>query len=282
MLNGFEVSSPTTQLIERVEAKDQVAQAVEILAEELAAGKSQTLLAYLRFLARFHEYSFGNVILIALQRPDASLVAGRRSWENLGRRVREREIPIGILAPITKPVLVFDADSGEDFEEDRLLGFRTVPVFDVIQTEGKPLPALNRTLGDATSLLPAMERVIAEAEIELNYEVLRFGTNGWTDGRIITVRDDLQSADKFRCLVHELAHCLLGHVRRRGMTPAHVRETEAEAVAFVVCQAFGVNSRDRSSDYIQLWDGSAETLMKSLSAVQRTAGHIIARLEELK
>ncbi|MFO0915951.1 MAG: ArdC-like ssDNA-binding domain-containing protein [Pirellulales bacterium] len=282
MLNGFELSSPATQLLERDEAKDQVARAVESLAEELAAGRSQTLLAYLRFLARFHEYSFRNVILVAMQRPDASLVAGRRSWEKLGRKVKERETPIGILAPITKSVLVLDAESGEDFEEDKLLGFRTVPVFDLQQTEGKPLPALNRTLGDATSLIPAMERVIAEADIELNYELLRLGTNGWTDGRTITVRNDLTSGDKFRCLVHELAHCLLGHLRRRGDFAAHVRETEAEAVAFVVCQAFGIDSRERSSDYIQLWDGSVETLMGSLKAVQQTAGHIIARVKELK
>jgi hypothetical protein len=280
MLNGIEVSLPATQFAERSVTQDQVARAVEELAADLEAGRSETLLVYLRFLARFHEYSFGNAMLIALQRQYATLVAGRRSWEKMGRKVREREVPIGIFAPMTKPVLVLDAESGEDFEEERLLGFRVVQVFDVSQTEGKPLPVFNRTQGNATSLIPAMERVIAGAEIRVNYEPLPFGTNGWTDGRTITVRQDLESAEKFRCLVHELAHCLLEHVSRRRGTPIRVRETEAEAVAFIVCQAFGINARERSRDYIHLWDGSAETLMQSLSAVQRVAGQIIARLED--
>ncbi len=182
MSNGIEVSLPATQLTERSVAQDQVARAVEELAADLEAGRSETLLAYLRFLARFHEYSFGNAMLIAIQRKDATLVAGRRRWETMGRKIREREVPIGIFAPMTKPMLVLDAESGEDFEEERLLGFRVVQVFDVSQTEGKPLPVFNRTQGDATSLLPAMERVIGDANICVNYEPLPFGTNGWTDG----------------------------------------------------------------------------------------------------
>jgi hypothetical protein len=279
MLNGIDVSLQTHQLTEQTTPQERVVKAVEELAAELAAGKSESLETYLKFLARFHEYSFANALLIAIQRGDATLVAGRRCWERMGRKVMVRERPIGIFAPMTRPVLVLDMESDEDLEEERLLGFRIVHVFDVSQTEGKPLPEFGRTQGDATRLIPAMERVITEANIRLAYESLPFGTNGWTDGSTVAVRQDLESADKFRCLVHELAHCLLDHVSRRRGTPKRVRETEAEAVACVVCHAFGINARKRSRDYIHLWDGSAETLMQSLSAVQHVAGSIISKLD---
>jgi hypothetical protein len=154
-----------------------------------------------------------------------------------------------------------------------------VHVFDVSSTDGKPLPTFHGTQGDATSLIPSLERVISGEEIQVIYDWLPFGTNGWTDGDTITVRQELNSAEKFRCLVHELAHCLLEHVGQRRGTSVRVRETEAEAVAYVVCHAFGIDSRDRSRDYIHLWDGSTETLVQSLTVIQQVAGGIIAKLQ---
>jgi len=278
MLKGIELCLQSG-LTERETAEERVSEAIEELAADLAAGKSESLEAYLHFLSRFHEYSFGNALLIAVQRSDARLVAGRRYWEKVGRTIKPRERPIGIFAPMTRPVLVLDAESGEDFEEEELLGFRLVSVFDVEQTEGASLPQLNRTVGDATSLVPALERVITEGGLRLTYDSMPFGMNGWTDGSTVAIRQDLGSAEKFRCLVHEWAHCLLEHVSRRRDTSQRVRETEAEAVACVVCHAFEINARGRSRDYIHLWDGSSDTLMQSLSAVQRVAGSIITQLD---
>ena len=279
LLNGIDMSLPATQLIEPGETQEQVKKALEELAAELEAGRSEKLLSYLRFLARFSQYSFGNAILIAIQRPDASLVAGRRSWERIGRKVKSGEMPIGIFAPMTKAVQVLDTESDEDFEEEYLLGFKMVHVFDVSSTDGALLPSFARTKGDATPLIPALERVISGTEIRVVYDSLPYGTNGWTDGDTITIRQELESAEKFRCLVHELAHCLLQHIGHRRGTSARVRETEAEAVAYVVCHAFGIDSRDRSRDYIHLWDGNTDTLVQSLAVIQRVAGRIIAEVD---
>jgi hypothetical protein len=278
MLNGIELTMPATQLSQQVKAQEQVNKALVELASELAAGKSEKLLSYLKFLSRFTQYSFGNAFLIAIQRPDATLVAGRGSWEKVGRVVKEGEMPIGIFAPMTKAIHLLDMESDEDAEGERLLGFKLVRVFDVSSTEGRPLAAFHSTLGDATYLVPSLERVISDADIRVVYESLPFGTNGWTDGETISVRQELGSAEKFRCLAHELAHCLLGHVGSRRKASKLVRETEAEAVAFVVCHAVGIDSRDRSRDYIHLWDGSTDTLMQSLTVIQRVAGRIIAEL----
>lgn len=281
MSNGIEMTleeSPGTAA--RKVAQERVDKAIEELAQELAAGKSESLRRFLKFLAKFHNYSFGNCILIAVQRKDATLVAGYRRWQELGRQVRKDERGIGIFAPLTRKVLEMDGSTNQETTKPKLMGFRVVRVFDVSQTDGSPLPEFSRTIGDAAHLIPAMERIIASEKLDLAYETLQWGANGWTDGNTITVRSDLASGEKFRVLVHELAHNQLQHFSLRQDTSKQVRETEAEAVACVVAHAFGIDALGRSSDYIHLWDGSCQTLLQSLNAIQSTAGNIIANLDE--
>ncbi len=279
MTNGIDVTLQEGMLSGRDSAQERVENAVEELATELAGGKSYTLQRYLQFMARFHRYSFGNCILIACQRGDATLVAGYRRWQELERQVKRGERGIAIFAPMTRKFVALESTAMEESEMRRLIGFRMVRVFDVSQTDGKPVPEFSRTTGDATKLVPAIERVITSADIRLAYEPLRWGANGCTDGSTITVRPDLTSAEQFRVLVHELAHNQLEHLSRRKDTTKQVRETEAEAVAYVVARAFGIDARERSRDYIHLWDGDRETLVQSMSAVQRTAGGIIRKLD---
>jgi antirestriction protein ArdC len=267
--------------LRRDSVQTRVSEAFDELASELAAGRSETLTRYLEFLARFHDYSFGNCILISLQRKDARHVAGYRRWLELGRYVRKGERGIAILAPLVRKVLLESDVEGEGAHElRRLSGFRVVHVFDVSQTEGEPLPEFSRAMGEAERLLPVLEQVISATGLALVRERLPFGANGATDGQSIAIRPGMSPAETSRCLVHELAHCQLEHCSRRSETTQTVRETEAEAVACVVCHAFGIDAIYRSRDYIHLWDGTRETLILSLDAIQRTASGIISRLDQ--
>jgi antirestriction protein ArdC len=246
----------------------------------LKAGQSDSLRKWLELLSRFHSYSFRNCILISVQRPDATFVAGFRRWKQLGRNVRKGEKGIAILAPIAYRRQ--NVRTEDDTEEAPILrGFKTVHVFDVSQTEGKELPEFACVAGDPGKLIACLEQDIYRRGIELTYEELPGGTLGIStaDGKI-TVSPGLSPAETFSVLCHELAHSILhqGDESRAERLSKTVRETEAEAVAFTVCEAFGLNSTQKSADYIGLYRGSVETLAQSLDCIQKTAAEIIAAL----
>ncbi len=256
------------------EAKKIADQALEQLSEVLSRGKSEQLTSYLAMLAKFHRYSFGNVLLILSQKPDATHVAGFTAWKKLGRFVRKGEKGIVIIAPMTiKP-----KDEPKPGEDDKpVLRFRGVHVFDVSQTDGEPLPEPAEVAGDPCEYLVTLRAHIAECGIELDYDDLPSGADGVSRGGRISVREGLTPAHEFSVLVHELAHELLHHGEDRPKSKT-VRETEAEAVAFVVCQATRLESGTAASDYIQLYDGKQETLAQSLDRIQRVSTEIIAAL----
>ena len=252
--------------------------ALEELAQALQDGRSEQLTRYLSMLARFHRYSFGNVLLILSQRPDASHVGGFHAWKQLGRYVRKGEKGIVIIAPMAlKPK---DRDVGTEPDETGskpVLRFRGVYVFDVSQTEGEPLPEPAEVTGDPQEHLDLLRALITEWGIALDYDDLPTGALGVSRGGRISIRPGLEPAAEFSATVHELAHELLhrGEDRPESQT---VRETEAEAVAFVVCQAIGLETGSAASDYIQLYDGKSETLAASLDRIQHIAADIIAVL----
>ncbi|MES4787286.1 MAG: hypothetical protein C4294_17385, partial [Nitrospiraceae bacterium] len=119
--------------------KEKVKERLKELGEELQKGHTEGFLAFLERLGKFHAYSARNVMLIALQRPGATLVAGIKRWNEMGRRVKRGEKGIAILAPIVVRETVTDPDTGEERVEERVRGFKTVYVFDVSQTEGEPV-----------------------------------------------------------------------------------------------------------------------------------------------
>src|SRR5712692_7961628 len=261
------------------EVNKRTKEAVDFLVTALESGHSEVLTAYLGAMAKFHSYSFGNIMLIARQKPDATNVAGLRTWNSLGRFVKRGEKGIFILAPmIGKKRNAEDATADEDKKsngESRLYGFRAVYVFDVTQTEGKDLPALTEVNGDVSGYRERLFKFVESQSVELGFSERIAPAKGLSHGGKITLLSGMQPAEEFSTLVHEIAHEMLHRGDRRTLTTKQVRETEAEAVAFVVCQSVGLQNGTSSQDYIQLWHGDANLLRESLEAVQQTAAVIL-------
>ena len=255
---------------------------VDELMTALEQGKSERLQEYLAFQARFHRYSFNNCLLIALQKPDATFVAGFQRWKELNRFVRKGEKGIMILAPLVKRSKR-DQETRREEEEPsaKVVGFRAAYVFDVTQTEGEELPEMNVISGDPGGLSEAMRQLIARCGVELRYEESLGGALGISEGGRIAVLQNLPAAEEFSVLAHELAHELLHRTERRKETTKTIRELEAEAVAFIVCRAAGLESLERSSDYIQLYQGDKELFLASLNHIQRVAAQLVDGLIEL-
>lgn len=148
-------------------------------------------------------------------------------------------------------------------------------VFDVSQTEGKELPGLTYVEGDVTGYRERLIEYVESQGIKLSYSEKIAPAKGLSSGKRITLLTGMQPAEEFSTLVHEMAHAMLHRSERRTLTTKEVRETEAEAVAFVVCQSLGLETGTASADYIQLWNRNAELLQESLEVVQRTAAVIL-------
>jgi hypothetical protein len=244
--------------------------------------------------ARFHAYSPSNVLLIAAQRPDATRVAGIRTWNSLGRHVNKGEHGIAILAPCVYPTRPVDdaprtprADAALGREpqsrpasspsEDEpaakrvLRGFKVVHVFDVTQTDGEPLPDVEPPLlhGDAPDRLWDHLAGLLAAD---GYRIERgpcHGANGYTDytHRIVRVLDDVEPAQAAKTLAHELGHIRADHEHRfpdyatsracRGQA-----EVEAESIAYLVTAQAGLNASDYSVPYLAMWSGGEIDLLR--------------------
>jgi hypothetical protein len=257
-------------------------QAFDRLVEAVEAGKSEKLVGYLKAMGKFHHYSVGNAILIGFQKPDATHVAGYRTWQKLGRYVRKDEQGIAIMAPIVWRSRTVDrSDETEDEkgrEEEMAVAFKTAYVFDVSQTEGKPLPDFARVDGDPGVYAERLKEYVSSRGIKLEYREALGPAEGVSCGGVIKVRKGLLAAEEFSVLVHELAHEMVHKNRDRMPKDKKVRETEAEAVAFVVCHGVGLETNGASSDYIQLYDGDRKTLLESLERIQRTAAEILGAI----
>lgn len=267
--------------MKRDDANTLVTEGLAKLNEALASGRSETLRRYLTVMSRFHRYSFGNVMLILTQREDATHVAGFHKWKELGRHVRKGEKGIAIFAPCRYKKTT-KGKNGEEEEGKEIRGFKVVHVWDISQTEGDDLPEFATLHGEPGENLARMEQVVRNAGVELEYGPLPLGTDGVCSPGKITVRADLTSPEKFAVLIHEHGHFLLHQQNgRKHECSKTVRETEAEAVAFVVCHAFGVESVTRSADYIQLYRGDTDTLAQSLEFIQETAAGIVEAIRKV-
>lgn len=268
------------------QARQLADQALARLIAAVEAGGSEALRAYLAAMARFHRYSFSNVMLIAMQRPDATCVAGFRRWKELGRYVRQGEKGIAIVAPMlvrrrreqSDGATATDGSHEQDAQRESLVRFKAVYVFDVAQTEGAPLPELHRVNGNPNGMTEKLKAFVASRGITLEYSDALGSADGVSRGGAVAIRPGLTPADEFAVLVHELAHEMLHRTERRTRTIKTIRETEAEAVAFVVCQAIGLDTHSACSDYIRLYNGDRETLTESLGLIQKTATDILDAL----
>ncbi len=260
------------------EERQLVTQALDALASAIERGESEQLRAYLAMLARFHRYSVGNVLLIGMQRPGATRVAGVRAWNKLGRHVKQGEKGIRIYAPIVWRKKSEEKPEGKGEDTEELVRFRSVCVFDVAQTEGKPLPEFAQARGEPGEYTGRLLAFAAEQGITVEFSDALVSAHGMSTGGRIIVKNGLSPAETFSVLAHELAHELL-HRDEDELLSRTVRETEAEAVAFVVCQAVGLEATNAAADYIQLYLGSKETLLESLQRI-REAVEIIEAITE--
>jgi hypothetical protein len=243
--------------------------------------------AWLSAQARFHKYSFNNVLLIESQRPDASYVAGFRTWLTLNRCVCKGEKAIWILAPRTRKEAL---DDDPNRSATVVTGFHAVPVFDLAQTDGEPLPApALPALLEGDGPAGVYDGLVQVAD-GLGFRVkdttyAETEKNGETDfGRhVIGVRRERDQVQRIKTLAHELGHAVL---HASCAAPRELKELEAESVAYVVCQAQGVETDGYSFGYVVGWaGGGAEAvagIKQSASRIQKAAAQIIDRLGDAR
>ncbi len=235
---------------------------------------------WLTVQTRFHQYSFNNTLLIQVQCPTASRVAGFHAWRKLERNVRKGEKGIWILAPMTRNV----RDEDVDDKAGATTGFKPVPVFDVAQTDGQPLPESCCILLDGDDVTGVYGRLVAVAQ-SIGYTVEDAEFTDFRNGhcmfreRRIRVRSENAPAQRVKTLAHELAHALL----HKHSVDRALAELEAESVAFVVCGNVGIESDDYSFGYVATWAGGGDEAIAAVKAsggrIQHAADQILSRLE---
>ena len=270
--NAPQTSTPTNNLRT---VRQVIRAGVETLAHDLEAGHPEVLSECLKAMARFHTYSFGNVLLIATQKPTATQVAGWRGWNDLRRRVKQGEKGIMIFAPILS-----ESTQGETEGEERqqeLLGFRPVRVFDVAQTEGEEVP--EPSLFDNVDLLATLAKLMEFADsqgIKIEYSDTIAPARGTSYRGVIRLLPDMEAGETIAVFVRELAVQMLYETKRRSFVTRDVLLREARAVSFVVGEA--LSFEQEPAENIQLYRGNLNLLAESLQVVQRTAAVILGAI----
>ena len=267
---------------QRQATKEIISANVKSLIEQLEAGHSEALTVYLEAMRRFHSYSFGNILEIARQKPTATRVAGMYAWNQLGRRIKKGEKGIRILAPIVGVKRKPEEEAEKDITKQNravLVGFRNAYVFDVGQTEGAELPAMREISGDVGENRERLLSFIEQQGIELVFSENIAPALGVSYGGRIAILPGQSKAEEFSTLVHELAHEMLHKAERRTTTTKVVKETEAEAIAFIIGKAVGLETGSASADYIHLYHGNSSLLIESLEVIQKTSAVILSALK---
>lgn len=258
---------------------------------------------YLSCCSKFHSYSLNNTLLILAQKPDATLVAGYNAWQrNFNRHVDKGERGLIILAPVTSKItqLMDKADedgnpildeNGDPIKEERVINqlrFTTTTVFDISQTSGEPLPSLIHNLtGSSDEILAFIDSVKNICTIPIDYHspskdaVLAGGAKGYysiAEDRIV-LNMELEDMQIAKTLIHEYSHSIL---HKKTDKDSDQREIEAESLAFVLCDHFGIDTSDYSFGYIASYAAQDEAKLKTiLSNIQSTAHEMIDKLEPL-
>lgn len=239
---------------------------------------------YLDFMAKFHDYSVNNCILILMQMPTASLVAGYKAWQTkFNRQVRKGEKGIQILAPIPHKFRkeVKDENGNVTEKEFSYNTFRAVSVFDISQTDGDKVPTvvneLTEKVADYDSLL---KKLIAFAPVPVGFEDIQGGAKGYYNRleKRIAIKSGMAEQQTVKTLVHEIARSMLHSVKgEESEADRQTKEVQAESVAYVVCSQLGLSTDDYSFGYIATWGGDKEAkqLINSMEIIKKTATMII-------
>jgi hypothetical protein len=260
-----------------IDPKNILDRGIEQLLLDLKQGTSQRLENYLAFTARFHHYSVSNQMLIYMQCPGATFVAGYRKWQELGYQVARGQKGIRILAP--RPYKRVNDRTGE---EEQRLSFAVVSVFDVSQllgVEERPLPTFFGPLpDDQQEFYAKLAKVVTEDGISLS-EGWTGSAQGYSGGKKIVLRKGMDSQNRLLTLIHEYAHELLHWDAEGKEQPRPIQECHAEAIAFIVAHRFGFLN-PYSADYLQNWGTTPQELKAELEVVRKTAAYIIDRIEK--
>lgn len=248
---------------------------------------SEKFITYLQVMSRFHNYSLNNQILIAAQMPEATIVAGYNSWmRNFDRHVKKGEKSITILAPMKIRIKV-DTDKTDEYgnviqEDKEGIKFRPVSVFDVSQTEGKPLPQIISELtGDVSRYEQLLDAARQAAPYPIEIGAVEGSAKGWcnfTQEKII-IKEGMSEAQTLKTAFHETAHARI-HAGDTDKSREQ-KEVEAESIAYVVCNHFGLDTSDYSFGYVATWAGRQDInlLKQSMQTISQTAKSIITDVE---
>ena len=284
---------------------------VKEITDKLEAGlkelfESEKYKSYLSTMSKFHNYSFNNTLLIAMQKPEATLVAGYQAWQkNFERHVNKGEKAIRILAPAPYKIkeerdkldpvtgeMMFDENGMPQKEETEVTipAFRAVSVFDVSQTDGKPIPELevNELLSTVEGYEDFVQALMNISPVPIAFEDIPGDSKGYfsTAEKRIAVQENMSESQTLKTMVHEVAHSMLHdkEVNQSMDIPVkdrNTKEVEAESVAFTVCQHFGIDTSDYSFGYIAGWSSgrNMKELKSSLDTIRKTASELITGIE---
>lgn len=284
-------------------------QRVKEITEQLEQGikdlfESEQYRKWLITMSRFHQYSLNNTILICMQKPDASLVAGFHAWKKMGRHVKKGEKGIWILAPIRytreQPNAEKDPLESHETEKEKIekkeiicTGYKVVSVFDVSQTEGRELPSIgvNEMTGDVDTYQQFFEALKMSCPVPIEFEEIRNGAKGYfhqTESRI-AIQKGMSQVQTLKTVIHEMAHQKLHSIQGgpADLTPVqriisrNAKEVEAESVAFTVCQHYGIDTSDYSFAYIASWSEGKDTseLKQSMDIIRKAASEMIREID---
>ena len=271
--------------------------------------ESERYREYLRVMSKFHNYSFNNTLLIAMQKPDASLVAGFSAWKNnFGRNVMKGQKGIKIIAPspykvkqemkkidphTQQPIIGKDGKPVTEEKEITIPAYKVVSVFDVSQTEGKELPdiAVDELTGDVDRYKDFFAALEKTSPVPIAFENIEGGSHGYyhLEDKRIAINEGMSELQTLKTAIHEIAHAKLHDIdlnapkdEQQPHVDRRTREVEAESVAYTVCQHYGLDTSDYSFGYVAGWSSGRELseLKSSLETIRSAAAEIINSIDE--
>lgn len=281
---------------------DSIMQSLESGVEELFT--SNRYQEFLKTMAKFHNYSFNNTMLIAMQRPDAILVTSYKNWQSMGRQVMKGEKGITIIAPAPykkmkekevldenqRPIMGTDGKPKTEKVEVTVPHFKAVTVFDIAQTSGEPIQTLapellTAAVQDFDSFMQAIQKI---SPVPIRFDEIDGNANGYYHNadKEIVIKKGLSESQTLKTAIHETAHAKLHDseiMESLGVEKDRLtKEVEAESVAYCVCSSFGLDTSDYSFPYIAGWSSSREMkeMKASMDVIRKTAGEMIDQLTE--
>ena len=271
--------------------------------------ESERYKEYLRVMSKFHNYSFNNTLLIAMQKPDASLVAGFSAWKNnFGRNVMKGQKGIKIIAPspfkirqemkkidphTQQPIIGKDGKPVTEEKEITIPAYKVVSVFDVSQTEGKELPdiAVDELTGDVERYKDFFAALEKTSPVPIGFEQIAGGSHGYyhLEDKRIAIDEGMSELQTLKTAIHEIAHAKLHDIdlnapenEQQPRVDRRTREVEAESVAYTVCQHYELDTSDYSFGYVAGWSSGRELseLKSSLETIRSAAAEIINSIDE--